>query len=92
MKFSFGLPSAVLVIVLSALTYLVFSTPTTRATSSNCLFTTVGTTMTLSGPCTTDSPIVIPDGHTLDGAGYTITGVDPSGGHFKGGVIQSGGL
>jgi hypothetical protein len=91
MKFSFGLRSAIFVIALTALMYLVLSTHTTRAISSNCSFTTMGTTMTLNGSCTTDTPIVIPDGYTLDGAGYLITGVDPSGGHFKGGVIQSGG-
>lgn len=47
--------------------------------------------MTLDTDCTTDTSIVVPNGFTLDGAGHTITAVDPSGGHFTGGVIQNGG-
>lgn len=56
-----------------------------------CTFTTVGETMTLNGDCTTDSTIVIPDGFTLDGAGHTITAVDPVAGHFLGAVVRNGG-
>lgn len=48
-------------------------------------------TMTLNGDCTTDTTIAIPDGWTLDGAGHTITAVDPEGGHFVGGVVENAG-
>lgn len=36
-------------------------------------FTTNGTTMTLTQSCTTTKTITVPDGVTLDGAGFTIT-------------------
>ena len=52
-------------------------------------FTTSGTTMTLNGDCTTDATIMIPDGFALDGAGYTITAIDPAGGHFLGAVVKN---
>ncbi|MDT7541775.1 MAG: hypothetical protein QOE33_1679 [Acidobacteriota bacterium] len=56
-----------------------------------CVFNSSGTTMTLAADCTTDHSINIPAGFTLDGAGHTITAVDPASGHFVGGVIQNGG-
>jgi hypothetical protein len=59
--------------------------------ATNCTFTTVGNVMTLDGNCTTDATISIPDGFTLNGNGYTITGVDPAGGHFVGAVVRNGG-
>jgi hypothetical protein len=59
--------------------------------AQNCTFTTSGKTQTLNADCTTTSSIIIPNGFTLDGAGHTITAMDPSGGHFTGGVIQNGG-
>ncbi len=59
--------------------------------ANDCSFTTVGTTMTLNANCTTDATIPVPDGYTLDGNGYSITGVDPSGGHFLGAVVANGG-
>lgn len=61
------------------------------AASAACSFTTVKKTMTLNGNCTVTSSLIIPNGYTLDGAGYTITANDPIGGHFKGGIIQNGG-
>lgn len=61
------------------------------ATTTPCTFTTVGSTMTLDADCTTDATIVVPDGYTLEGNGYTITAVDPDGGHFLGAVIRNGG-
>jgi parallel beta-helix repeat protein len=91
MKSSFGFRLAPVMIALAAFAWLIVPTQLTRAVASNCSFTTAGTTMTLDASCTTDTPIIIPDGFTLDGAGHVITGVDPAGGHFKGGVIQSGG-
>jgi hypothetical protein len=63
----------------------------TARAATTCTFTTSGTTMTLNGNCTTDASITVPNGFTLDGAGYTITAVDPPAGHFVGGVIQNGG-
>ena len=48
-------------------------------------------TWTLDADCTVDSPIVIPDGYTLDGAQHTITAIDPAGGYFRGGIIVNGG-
>lgn len=62
------------------------------ALTTNCTFTTNGSTMRLDGDCTTDGTIVVPDGMTLDGRGHTITAVDPLGDHFRGAVIQNGGL
>jgi hypothetical protein len=47
--------------------------------------------MVLTGDCTTDGTIFIPDGYTLDGQGFTITAVDPAAGHFRGAVIQNAG-
>jgi hypothetical protein len=49
------------------------------------------TTITLLADCTTDETIFIPDGWTLDGDGYTITAVDPTGGHFLGAVVKNAG-
>jgi hypothetical protein len=57
----------------------------------SCGFTNSGTTMTLNGDCVTDHTITVPGGWTLDGAGYTITAVDPNSGHFVGGIIENAG-
>jgi len=56
-----------------------------------CDFSIHGTTMKLRADCTTDATILIRDGFTLDGAGHTITAVDPAGGHFLGAVVANGG-
>ncbi|MFD8596695.1 hypothetical protein ACFV1L_17000 [Kitasatospora sp. NPDC059646] len=40
--------------------------------------TTSGTTITLTGDCTTTDNLTVPDGFTLDGAGHTITATDRS--------------
>ena len=56
-----------------------------------CEFTESGTTMTLVEDCTTEETITIPAGHTLDGAGHTITAVDPASDHFRGAVLTNGG-
>ena len=67
----------------------------TLATSDDsptaCVFTTSGTTMTLTNDCTTDRTILVPDGFTLDGDGHSITAVDPAGDHFRGAVVRNGG-
>ncbi len=59
------------------------------ATTPGCQFSQSGTTLTLLGDCTTDQTIAVPDGYTLDGAGHTITAVDPVGGHFLGAVLTN---
>lgn len=58
---------------------------------AQCTFTTAARTITLTGDCATEHSIVVPDGFTLNGAGHTITAVDPLGDHFRGGVVQNGG-
>ncbi len=59
--------------------------------ASTCSFTVVGTVMTLNADCTTDTTLLVPDGFTLNGNGYTITAVDPPAGSFKGAVVMNGG-
>ena len=56
-----------------------------------CATTVSGTTMTLVADCQTDHTLLIPNGFTLDGAGHTITAVDPAGGHFLGAVLENEG-
>jgi hypothetical protein len=58
---------------------------------SGCRFSYEGTTMTLRADCTTSVTILVPDGFTLDGAGHTITAVDPRRGHFLGAVVANQG-
>jgi hypothetical protein len=48
-------------------------------------------TLTARADCITDTPVFIPDGHLLDGAGYSITAVDPAGGHFVGAIMRNRG-
>jgi hypothetical protein len=59
------------------------------AATTNCSFTTVGTTMRLNADCTTDATIFIPNSMTLDGRWHTITAVDPPGDHFRGAILQN---
>ena len=59
--------------------------------ANTCSVITAGSTMTLQGDCTTDVTLLIPDGMTLDGAGYTITAVDPAGGSFNGAIVRNAG-
>ena len=56
-----------------------------------CATTVSGTTMTLAADCQTDHTLLIPNGFTLDGAGHTITAIDPIGGHFLGAVLKNEG-
>jgi hypothetical protein len=62
--------------------------------SSPCVITTspsTPTVYTLQADCTTDHTILVPQnagGSVFDGNGFTITGVDPVGGHFLGAVVQ----
>ncbi|MFY9300811.1 MAG: right-handed parallel beta-helix repeat-containing protein [Candidatus Nitrosotenuis sp.] len=59
--------------------------------TTDCQFTTTGTTMALENDCTADETILVPDGFTLDGQQHTITAVDPAGGHFVGAVVKNQG-
>ncbi len=65
--------------------------PQVVAVQLGCQFSTSGTTMTLLTDCITDSTVHIPNGWTLNGAGHTITGVDPDDGYFLGAVVANGG-
>ncbi|HWQ02926.1 MAG TPA: right-handed parallel beta-helix repeat-containing protein [Candidatus Nitrosotenuis sp.] len=71
---------------------ILFLQGTAHATTT-CTFTmdSVAKTMTLDASCWTDATIFIPDGYTLDGANFTITAVDPPGGHFLGAIIKNAG-
>src|SRR5205085_6845843 len=77
-----------LLVIFCALCLTVLAAGQARA---QCSFSTSGRTKTLLADCTTDHSINVPDGFTLNGAGHTITAVDPFAGHFVGGVIQNGG-
>ncbi len=80
---------AVLTLILAAMALLLNSTPTLAA--NDCLFTDTGSALILAGDCMTDETILVPDGYTLNGAGYTITAVDPPAGHFTGAVVANAG-
>ena len=56
-----------------------------------CAVSASGTTLTLLSNCTTSETLLIPDGWTLDGNDFSITAMDPSGGHFLGAVVRNGG-
>ena len=50
------------------------------------------TVYTLLANCTTDQTITVPQntgGSVFNGNGFSITGVDPTGGHFLGAVVQA---
>jgi hypothetical protein len=59
------------------------------AAADDCTFFASHQAWTLRGSCTTDATIVVPVSR-LDGRGFTITAVDPPGGHFLGAVVQNG--
>jgi len=65
--------------------------PAYAESDRKCSFSTRDTIMELRADCTTDATILIPDGFTLDGAGHTITAVDPHHGHFLGAVVANAG-
>jgi hypothetical protein len=44
---------------------------------------------TLLGDCTTDQTLLVPDQWALDGSGFSITAIDPDGGHFLGAIIKN---
>lgn len=59
--------------------------------ASGCVFVDDGSSWRLTADCTTDETIMVPDGYTLNGNGFTITAVDPAGGHFTGAVVANAG-
>src|SRR5262245_26635758 len=65
--------------------------PNEARAATTCILVPSGTTLTLAADCTTDGSIVNPNGFTLDGAGHTISAVDPAGDHFRGAVVRNGG-
>ena len=75
----------------SLLVAALFLVTATAFATTTCTFTNSGATMRLNGNCTTDASVVVPNGKTLDGRGFTITGMDPAGDHFRGAVIVNGG-
>jgi hypothetical protein len=72
------------------------ATPLLISTSANaagplgsCSATQAGSTITLTANCTTSTTIDVANGVTVDGDGYTIAAVDPSGGNFTGPVLKA---
>jgi hypothetical protein len=59
--------------------------------ATTCTYLVSGSSMVLQDDCTTDAPIIVPNGMTHDGTGHKITATDPPGNHFRGAVIQNGG-
>ncbi|KFE68407.1 NosD domain-containing protein [Hyalangium minutum] len=47
--------------------------------------------LSLKGDCTTDTPVFIPEGHTLEGFEHWIVARDPVGGAFKGAIVRNRG-
>lgn len=47
--------------------------------------------LTLQADCTTATPVFIPDGFMLDGAGRSLVAVDPAGGTFTGAIVRNRG-
>jgi hypothetical protein len=47
--------------------------------------------LTLQADCTTDTPVFIPDGFTLDGLGRSLVAADPAGGTFAGAILRNQG-
>jgi len=64
---------------------------TASAPAGACSFSESGDTLTLLADCTTDQTILVPNGKTLEGGGFSITAVDPAGGHFLGAVVANAG-
>ena len=56
-----------------------------------CPGTPSGSTFTLTADCDTTVPLTIPDGVTLNGAGFTITAHDVTPGSFNGAVLSNAG-
>lgn len=59
--------------------------------ANTCTFTIADATMRLVSDCTTDAPIVVPDGVTFDGDHHTLIAIDPPDDTFRGAIITSSG-
>lgn len=57
----------------------------------SCAVNNNGSSYTLLADCTTTQTLLLPNGYTLNGAGFSITATDPVGGHFLGAVVKNGG-
>jgi hypothetical protein len=70
---------------------LISSSAAPASADSDCIWGKNDATMTvlLVGNCEEDQTVTIPDGYTLNGMGFTVTVVDPIGGHFIGPVIRN---
>jgi len=89
---SFVIVAAILAVAGISATPLLGSKSMQAYALNDCVFTDDGiSTLTLTADCTTDATILIPDDYTLNGAGHTITAVDPTAGHFVGAVVKNGG-
>jgi hypothetical protein len=65
--------------------------PLVARAQPTCEFLVAGTTMLLTGTCSTTTSIEVPDGMTLDGNHQTIIAIDPPDGSFLGPVIVARG-
>ena len=70
---------------------LVLAVALPASAADDCSWLDDGATRYLTGNCTTDATLFIPDGVTLDGQGFVITAVDPDNGHFIGPVLTNAG-
>ena len=85
--------ASVIVLVLGFFSFITMAAiPELVEATTDCTFTTSGTTMFLDADCTTDETIFVPDEFTLNGRGNAITAVDPSSSRFMGGVVEAGGV
>jgi hypothetical protein len=66
-------------------------TPAVSTAQPSCEFAVSGTTMLLTGTCTTTASIDVPDGMTLDGNHHTIIALDPPDGPFLGPIVVARG-
>lgn len=75
---------------LLAVASLCFAAPLSARAQSSCDFIDSGNVLRLTADCVTDSTIDVPDGYTLDGAGFEIAAVDTPGGRpFRGAVVAA---
>lgn len=47
--------------------------------------------LSLQRDCTTDTPVFVPEGHTLEGFEHWLVAMDPVGGAFKGAIVRNRG-
>jgi parallel beta-helix repeat protein len=74
----------------TAVAWLGIASSAARA-ETDCAFVVRGERLRLVADCQTDQTLTIPDGMTLEGAGKSITAVDPPTGHFLGAIVRNAG-